>query len=927
MLAGMLVILSVLSWTLPSAAAEEQRTIRVGFPQSEGFCMTAPDGRRYGLVVDFLNEIAKYTGWKYEYVDTDSETMLDHFFAGEFELLGGTYYSEGFEEYFAYPEYNCGYSKLILYARRGDDRIKSYDLNTFDGRTIGVFERNEENIRRLKEYLKLNDMDCTLKYFTYEELEVTGNLSRFLENGEVDLLLGNSTAANEMFTVAASFDSQPHYIVTNPGNREVLDGLNMALQKIYEGDADFAKKEYEANFTSFANRFAGLNNEEKEYVAEKKAVSVAVPVDWHPMFCVNSNDGHNGLIPDMLQEITAFSGLEFTYRYCDSYAESLDLLRRGEVDMLGFFTGTEEEAAGQELALSAPYAELDSILVRNRKSSYPAQGLIGAVQEGHNMPEGITADEVRYYTDSEEALADVNSGKVDFYYGASAHLESIIQKRNFTNVVQVTLINDSFDVGFAVKSPAQPNLLTILNKAVNSLTEEQRTAINSRNIVSIGAARMTPAGIIYANPVLAVCVVAAFLLIIFFAVVLNYRSRLHAAAMRSGMEKAEADSRSKSEFLSRMSHDIRTPMNAIVGLTELTEMLPELPDKAKENLGKIKASSGYLLGLINDILDMSRIENGKMEIAAEPFFLHSLLDGIEGMMEVQAAEKELHFRLEKDVRDDMLIGDAIRLRQVLLNLLSNSFKFTPAGGNVRLRVTEEGKNEQGVTLTFRVSDTGIGIAQQDQRRIFNSFEQIGPNIAKTQGTGLGLSISSNIVQLMGGELKLISEPDTGSEFYFTISFPEGEREENPTPEETAALPDGEILRGVSILVAEDNDLNAEIVTELLSLKGASVRRARNGQEAVNLFSESGQGSFDVILMDILMPQMNGLEATRAIRALPRRDAGLVPIIAMTANTFRQDVETAYAAGMTGFVPKPVDVAHLYRELQKGLENVRREAED
>ncbi len=476
------VILSFFA-AMSGMAEEEQRVLRVAFPQSEGFTMTAPDGTRYGLVVDFLEEISKYTGWKYEYIDTDSNTMLEEFAAGEFDLVGGSYYLEALEDYMAYPDYNCGYSRQVLMARRTDDSVKSYDLGTLNGKVIGVYERATENIRRLEEFLKINGLDCELHYFTYEELSVAHTLKPELEKGAVDLLMGNSSEASEEVQIVASFDSQPFYIVTRPGEQEILSGLNMALQRIYEADPEFASKLYAENFEIVTSGARIINEREREYIAQKKKVRVAVPKDWHPLFCLNNSDGHNGLVPDVLEAVTEFSGLEFEYVYGDSYTEALEIMRRGEADMMGFFVGTDGDAENYGLALSQPYVDLDCILVRNKESGYPAEGLTGAVMQGRSFPKGIVADHVRHYADTSEALKDVNRGKVDFYYGLSFHLEYIIQQKNYSNVVQVNLINDSQKVCFALQRPAKSELITIINKAVNSLTDDQRATISSRNIV------------------------------------------------------------------------------------------------------------------------------------------------------------------------------------------------------------------------------------------------------------------------------------------------------------------------------------------------------------------------------------------------------------------------------------------------------------
>lgn len=410
-------LMTALLITSSHAQTEDKKVMRVAFPQLEGYTMTDANGNRYGLVVDYLTEIAKYTGWEYEYVDVSNDVILDKFYAGEFDLMGGNYYSESFEQYFAYPKYNCGYSKISLLARRDDDTIKSYDYNSFNGKTIGVFDRNKNNIERLNKYLSINNINCNFKYYTYDELKAVGDLPYFLENGEVDLILSGNTDISDKFYVAASFDSQAHYIVTTPDNQKVIDQLNMALEKIYESDPGFAQKVYNDNFVTSAYGYIGLSSEEKEYVNNKKTVRVAVPYNWHPLFCENNGDVHDGLVVDVLNEITNYSGLEFSYVYCSTYAECVDKLKNGEVDVLGFYIVDEESAAEQHLALTQSYANLDSILVRNKESSYPSDGLVGAVLHGNVMPSNIIVDEVRYYPSAEEALADVNKGKVDFFYG------------------------------------------------------------------------------------------------------------------------------------------------------------------------------------------------------------------------------------------------------------------------------------------------------------------------------------------------------------------------------------------------------------------------------------------------------------------------------------------------------------------------------
>ncbi len=421
------------------AAKENSARLRIPFPETEGFTMTDENGKRSGLIVDYLYEIAKYTGWSYEFIDTDASSMVRDFIAGQYDLMGGTYYSEAFEKYFAYPDYSCGHTKAMLLARQDDGDIKGYDVRDLNGKTIGVVQQATDNVHRLQEFLSANSLACTIKPYTSEEADAK-KMDRDLEAGIIDLKLGNAPDDTGTFRAVAYFDAQPHYLVTQPGNQELLEQLNWAMERILLSDPHFSEEVYNRYFDDTGVENLLLTEEEKAYIQQKGTVTVAVPEYFHPLYCVGYEDGdHVGLIPELLEKITARYGIRFSYLLADSYAQTQQLVIEGKADMAGIFFDDAAEAMRSELVQTKPYAALNDLIVRNRVVTYPADGLTCGLLKGRHLPAYVKASEVIYYSTIEEVLSAVNTGKVDFACGLSARVEQMMQENVYTNVVAVTL--------------------------------------------------------------------------------------------------------------------------------------------------------------------------------------------------------------------------------------------------------------------------------------------------------------------------------------------------------------------------------------------------------------------------------------------------------------------------------------------------------
>jgi len=381
--------------------------------------------------------------------------------------------------------------------------------------------------------------------------------------------------------------------------------------------------------------------------------------------------------------------------------------------------------------------------------------------------------------------------------------------------------------------------------------------------------------------------------------------------------QAERSNKAKSTFLSNMSHDIRTPMNAIIGYTNLIKKEPGLPPKTKEYLDKIEASNTHLLSLINDILDMSRIESGKMELDPQKANLVKAMNEVRDLFATQMETKGLKFSVDaKQVMNRTVMCDTPRLNRVLLNLISNSFKFTPEGGSVTVTLKQVGGNDEVGSYELRVKDTGMGMTPEFAKKVFAAYER-DRTVSNIQGTGLGMSITKSIVELMGGTIDVETELGKGTEFIVRVDFPivdDPDEEEIEQVEEKREID----FSKIKLLLVEDNEVNREIASLILTEFGFSLDTAENGKVAVDKIVASRPGDYDAILMDVQMPVMNGYEATKKIRELRDPKLAKIPIIAMTANAFTEDIQAAKDAGMDSHIAKPLDIQKMIETLTEVL---------
>lgn len=907
------IVLAVLVFALfPSetvlAAEKEKQTVRVAFAQSKGLSETSEDGTHSGVFYDWFVEIAKYTGWEYEFVEGDAGDLMDMLKDGTVDVMGGMYYFASLEEQYYYPRYSVGSGKGLLIKRSDDISIQSFDYSTLKGKTIGVYQNAVSRIKQLEYFLSFNNVTCNLRYYTD-----SNELATALEKGEIDLLMGSDANILEKRTVVAQFGSEPYYIVTSKHQQGLHQQLDAAITDIYMANPNFADELHAKHFTAFYDNAISLTENDLNYIKNAGPVKVAVLNDGYPLSYMQKNE-RKGLCQDTFALIEEQTGLKFEFVYADNYQEMLDLVSTGQADLVGSFMDTERMAQSVDMMLTKSYISLDEVIIKSKKADYPADNLVLALVEGREIPEGYDAQSVRYFSSFTDCLTAIEKDKADVTFIPSAFVEDLFYKNYYTQIAIVGSNTIKSDISVAMCKSVDVLLFSIINKAINSIPYGEMDNLVSRNLMSMGESTITLKSLVYSNPMAVVAIFGSFLLLAILFVVLYGRFRIKSRVMQLQLEKAEDANQAKSEFLSRMSHEIRTPMNAIIGLTQIALRSEDTPPTLGSKLEEIQSSSQFLLSLVNDVLDMAKIENSKMKLETAPFLAQELMEQTIHMMHAQAEKKNIALDFQCTIQDSCFVGDALRLKQVIVNLLSNAIKFTNPGGKVILELTQT-KGEHGYSnLRFSVKDNGIGIDKKDMDLIFQSFEQGSSRNNLGQGTGLGLAISSSLVRLMGGTLSVNSELDKGSEFFFSVSLPISNK---PPTVKTVAVQDKDYkIGGMRILLAEDNDLNAKIVHFMLDTEGVQIDRAGNGQVAVDLFQNHPAGYYDLILMDIQMPVKNGLDATREIRALEREDAKTIAIIAMTANTFKEDQEKASRAGMNGFIPKPFQIEQLYQALEE-----------
>lgn len=891
------------------AMEKENKTVRVGYFPYANFQEGGYGEHKQGAGYEYLQKISYITGWKYEYVYGSFKECLDMLADGEIDILGSVSYTPERAEAISFSDYAEGTERYWIYTREDHLNLTDGDLKQLNGCRIGVEDGSYQK-KFLEKWLDSNQLHAEIVVCKgYDEI------IKKQDADELDAFVIPALSVDSDFIAIANIGVSDCYFGVSKSRPDLLKELNSALEEINNTKTDYSSKLYARYEEKAAINYA-LNMEEKQWLAaHENTIRVGYLKDNLP-FCGEEDGKLTGILGTVLETVQKKYEVTIKAVPCSTGIQMKEALQAGEIDIAGPIIQDFYTQEQFQVVLTDKIFDITPVVIYKGNDYSSSLSAIAATETSlysELMVSLLFPDaEIKQYDTQEECLEAVANGKVGATVIPSSKI-NLLNESSLTKSLSFAEMAKRQELGMFT-TRGNRRAATIINKAIDQSSDILNGVVLALN--SVSEKKMTLQDVLaeYAGFVTGVSFAIIFVLLLLVYSLLASRKKQMEALKEA--QNANAANIAKTTFLNHMSHDIRTPMNAIIGFTDIALKLK--PDREVENyLKKIRQSSEYLMTLMNDVLDISRIESGKLEYKPVPVDLGDMVNTVLSIARGYAENRDLIFTVSTEkLKNPYVMADELRIREVLLNIIGNAVKFTKDGGTISFAAeSRPGKDEQHIIVRFRISDTGIGMSEEFQTRIFDEFSQEN-NGARTsyKGTGLGMAIAKRYVDLMGGKIEVSSRQGVGSTF--TVEIPLLIAEHVPA-EKKEKLRDDIDVRGLHVLLAEDNDLNAEIAVTLLEEKGMIVTRAADGKSALTQFCNTAPGTFELILMDIMMPEMNGYETTKAIRNMPDRpDGKKIPIIAMTANAFAEDIRAALDAGMDGHVAKPVDMGVLLSVITK-----------
>ena len=929
---AVLCLLLLLSVALPVKAAAETapvKVVRVGSFE-DTFNYVNEKGIRKGYGYELLQTLSGYTGWQLEYVTCDWSDCFEKLKNGEIDIMGDISYTEDRAEEMLFSDEPMGEEKYYLYADLSRADISASDFKTLNGKKIGVLMGTEPEVM-LTEWEEKYDLKT-------QHVNISNNedVKQKLANHEIDCFvsLEESFWAELGISTMTRVGKSDIYYAINKDRADIKEELDNAMRALEDADpfytADLYKRYFSLDYTPI------LTGEEKAWLKEHGAIRMGFLTGDSGVSTYDPATGEiTGTITDYIQFARDCLGnqeLVFQMVGYDSQKAELDALKSGEIDMVFHFDQSPNLAEDYRVACTNTTWTSNMMAVTNKQLFIENQVNRVAVPQNKIS---LTRYIAFYYPQweivdcdtQEDAIKLVKDGQADCFITGISSEAKYSKNYGFYSVPLPNPANSCF----AVKS-GNRSLLSILNKTLKAMPANMLTS--SLAMHKSSARKVTLSEFIKDNFFMVLLVSSIFVAVILLTILkLLLKARKAEAAARKAAndtqelnaklqiaaENAESANRAKSTFLFNMSHDIRTPMNAIIGYADLASRHLDDPAKLEKYMENIQVCGQNLLMLLNNVLDLARIENDKTEMEYSVSDVDKDFRNCIAMFQNQADSKGQTLTVTTQLPYPYIYADIPHLTEVCTNLVSNAVKYTGAGGTIRCGITQKpGEKEGWCDTVVTVADNGIGMSQEFQKHIFEPFERERTStVSKVEGSGIGMGIVKKLVGLMGGAVEVESKIGVGSTFTVTIPCRiasedeiQAKREINPS--------DQKCLCGTRILLTEDNDLNAEIATELLQEEGCTVDRAKDGVECVDMLEKAANGTYQLILMDIQMPVMNGYDATKKIRRMDDPQKANIPIVAMTANAFSEDKQVALDAGMNDHIAKPINMSVLVPTLRKYL---------
>lgn len=929
---ALLSLLLLLSAVLPVKAVAETapiKIIRVGsFEDTFNYCNEK--GTRKGYGYELLQTLSGYTGWQFEYVTCDWSDCFEKLKNGEIDIMGGISYTEDRAEEMLFSDEPMGEEKYYLYVDLSRADISASNFKTLNGKKVGVLMGTEPEVM-LTEWEEKYGLKT-------QHVNISNNedVKQKLANHEIDCFvsLEESLWAELGISTITRVGKSSIYYVLNKDRSDLKEELDNAMRALDEAapfyTADLCKKYFSLDYKPI------LTGEEKAWLRKHGAIRMGFLTSDRGISTYDPATGEiTGTITDYIQFATDCLGnqeLEFHLVGYDDKEAELNALKSGEIDMVFHFDQSPNLAEEYRVACTNTTWTSNMMAVTNKQLFIENEVNRVAVPQNKIS---LTRYIAFYYPQweivdcdtQEDAIKLVKDGQADCFVTGISSEGNYSKKYGFYSVPLPNPANSCFAVNSGNRS-----LLSILNKTIKAMPANMLTS--SLAMYKSSSRKVTLIDFIKDNffMVLLVSSIAVAVVLLTILKLLQKARKAEAAARKAAndtqelnaklqvaVENAENANRAKSTFLFNMSHDIRTPMNAIIGYADLASRHLDDPAKLEKYMENIQVCGQNLLMLLNNVLDLARIENDKTEMEYSVSDVDKDFRNCVAMFQNQADSKGQTLTVTAHLLYPYVYADIPHLTEVCTNLVSNAVKYTGAGGTIHCDVTQKpGKKEGWCDMVVTVADNGIGMSQEFQKHIFEPFERERTStVSKVEGSGIGMGIVKKLVELMSGTVEVESKIGVGSKFTVTIPCRIASGDETQAKRETNPS-DQKCLCGTRILLTEDNDLNAEIAVELLREEGCTVDRAKDGVECVDMLEKAANGTYQMILMDIQMPVMNGYDAAKKIRRMDDPQKAGIPIIAMTANAFSEDKQAALDVGMNDHIAKPINMNILVPTIQKYL---------